>query len=202
MKSQWGTVARFKLDCTEQQAYDLLVAAYNAEVLRRHTALILDGDTASHIRSAANALVSGNKFGMAFCGHVGNGKTTLMAAIRLLVDYLFDAEDKKRGRHFEWMRATDIAPMYEDRKRFKKLCEEELLAIDDFGCEPVETLSYGNVQTPTVELIMRRYEAQRYTIVTTNIAPDRIKERYGVRVADRMREMMHIIPFENKTYRT
>ena len=173
------TTPRFRLDVTEAQACDLLTAAYEADV----------------------ALIYGtkaDKFGIAFCGEVGNGKTTLMSAICNLTAYLFSGDDK----YFRKVKATDIAAIYENRKDFRALCEQELLAIDDLGCEPVEVQSYGNILTPTIELLMARYEMQRYTLITTNIEPGKIKDRYGDRIADRFREMLCVIPFTNKTYRT
>ena len=42
---------------------------------------------------------------------------------------------------------------------------------------------------------------QLYTMFTTNIVPKKIKDRYGERIADRLREIMYIIPFTNQTYR-
>ncbi len=192
------TIPRFRLDVTEAQAYDLLTAAYEAEVVNRHMVFKLDGQTKGHIMQAAAALTKVDKFGIAFCGEVGNGKTSLMSAICNLTAYLFSNEDK----YFRKVKATDIVPIYENRKEFRVLCEQELLAIDDLGCEPVEVQSYGNILTPTIELLMARYEMQLYTMVTTNIEPGKIKERYGERIADRLREMMCIIPFTNKTYRT
>ena len=192
------TTPRFRLDLTEAQASDLLTAAYAAEVESRHGSFRPDAETQAHIRQAARALTGAGKFGIAFCGEVGNGKTTLMSAICNLAGYLFD----KEGLFFRKVNATEVLGIYENRKDFKALCEQPFLAVDDLGCEPVEVLSYGNILTPTVELLMTRYEMQLYTMVTTNIEPGKIKERYGERIADRLREMMCIIPFTNKTYRT
>lgn len=190
------TTPRFKLDVTQRQAIDLLVAAYAAEVECRGGRIDYDDATSSHIALAADALTKGIKFGIALCGGVGSGKTTLMAAICNLTGYLFS----KDGRGFRKINATDIASKYVGNS-FRALCEEPMLAIDDLGCEPVEVMQYGNVLTPTVELLMARYDMQLYTIITTNIEPHKIAERYGERVADRLREMMTIIPFNNKTYR-
>lgn len=190
-------IQRFKLDVTEQQAYDLILAAYRAEVNARHGKFTLDEQTSSHIRLAAKALTTTDKFGIAFCGEVGNGKTTLMSAICNLTGYLFEND----GLFFRKVKATDVLEIYQNRKDFRTLYEQPLLAIDDLGCEPVEVMSYGNVLTPTVELLMARYEMQLYTMVTTNIEPGKIKDRYGERIADRFREMLCVIPFTNKTYR-
>ena len=197
LMSRKTIIQRFKLDVTEQQAYDLILAAYRAEVNARHGKFTLDEQTSSHIRLAAKALTTTDKFGIAFCGEVGNGKTTLMSAICNLTGYLFEND----GLYFRKVKATEVLDIYQNRKDFRALYEQPLLAIDDLGCEPVEVMSYGNVLTPVVELLMSRYEMQLYTMVSTNIEPKKIGDRYGERIADRFREMLHVIPFTNKTYR-
>jgi DNA replication protein DnaC len=42
---------------------------------------------------------------------------------------------------------------------------------------------------------------QLFTIITTNLTPSEIREKYGDRIADRMNEMMVKIIFNNDTYR-
>jgi DNA replication protein DnaC len=75
------------------------------------------------------------------------------------------------------------------------------LAIDDLGLEPAEIMNYGNVITPAVELLSHRYNEQLMTIVTTNLDPSQIKQKYGVRIADRFREMFLKVIFKNGSYR-
>lgn len=60
------------------------------------------------------------------------------------------------------------------------------LAIDDLGTEPVEVMDYGNIITPVINLLTKRYEAHLFTIVTTNLDPKEIHKRYGDRIADRL----------------
>ena len=74
--------------------------------------------------------------------------------------------------------------------------------IDDLGIEPVEVMDYGNIMTPVIDLLTKRYEAQLFTIVTTNLDPKDIRKRYGDRIADRLNEMMAKIVYRNPTYRT
>ena len=76
-----------------------------------------------------------------------------------------------------------------------------MLAIDDLGTEPAEVLSYGNVLSPVIDLLSRRYDDQLFTIVTTNLTPKQIREHYGERMADRFNEMFERIIFDNPTYR-
>ena len=56
--------------------------------------------------------------------------------------------------------------------------------------------------TPLIDLISIRYEEQLFTMITTNLKPNDIRERYGDRIADRFNEMLEKIVFENPSYRT
>lgn len=62
-------------------------------------------------------------------------------------------------------------------------------------------MDYGNVYTPVIDLLTKRYEEQLFTIITTNLTPQQIREHYDDRIADRLNEMVEIIVFKNGTYR-
>jgi DNA replication protein DnaC len=91
--------------------------------------------------------------------------------------------------------------MKADYQAWEKLCQVDMLAIDDLGIEPVEVMDFGNVLCPVVDLLTKRYDMQLFTIITTNLTPSEIREKYGDRIADRMNEMMVKIIFNNDTYR-
>ena len=65
-----------------------------------------------------------------------------------------------------------------------------------------EVMDYGNIITPIIDLLTKRYEAKLFTIVTTNLEPKEIRQRYGDRIADRLNEMMTKVVYRNPTYRT
>ena len=77
-----------------------------------------------------------------------------------------------------------------------------MLAIDDLGIEPAEVMDYGNILNPVIDLISYRYNEQLFTIVTTNLNPKQIRDKYGDRIADRFNEMMKKVIFENDSYRS
>jgi DNA replication protein DnaC len=76
-----------------------------------------------------------------------------------------------------------------------------VLAIDDLGEEAKEVMSYGNVITPLVDIIESRYDSRKMTFFTTNLDANGIKEKYGARVADRLKQMCNIVSFTNDSYR-
>ena len=78
-----------------------------------------------------------------------------------------------------------------------------MLAIDDLGVEPAESLNYGEFVTAAKDILSYRYDLQLTTLATSNLAPSEIKDYYDERIADRFREMMLIIDFGNEpSFRT
>lgn len=65
-----------------------------------------------------------------------------------------------------------------------------LLAIDDLGTEPLDPKGYGHAVI--ADLIDRRYDANRKTVLTTNLPQPAFRQRYGegtgARLWDRIRE--------------
>lgn len=76
-----------------------------------------------------------------------------------------------------------------------------LLAIEDLGNEPAERNDYGNITNPIVDLLEYRYDNQLYTVITTNLTPQQITGKYGVRIADRFREMLDVVVFKGSSFR-
>lgn len=115
-----------------------------------------------------------------------------------------------RPRKFLWcacygltiVDALQIAQLCKtNHTKYIELVQDDMLAIDDLGTEPVEVMDYGNIITPVIDLLTKRYEAQLFTNVTTNLDPKDIRKRYGDRIADRLNEMMAKIVYRNPTYR-
>ena len=99
------------------------------------------------------------------------------------------------------MDAKDVTQIAKDYDDLQELRSEELLAIDDLGKEPTEVLDYGNVLNPVIDILEYRYNRQLFTVVTTNLTPKEIREKYGARIADRFNEMLHVIRFQDISYR-
>ncbi|MCM1075987.1 MAG: replication protein [Bacteroides sp.] len=186
-----------------------IYAAYQVEVSLRGNKLILDDDTKQHIQTAAEWLSDPHgKFGLMLQGLYGNGKTTLMMAICNLIGYLYDSACSNERMSVKVIEAKEIARLGsrdETRESYVQLFNEELLAIDELGEEPAEIINYGMVYTPVKDLLLERYRRQKFTIVSTNLVNTKenpqLKNHYGERVVDRIREMMKIIVFKNDSYR-
>lgn len=182
------------------QAREVLAAAYKREVEKSSGREPLGGETLENIiGKVAQWLTSeGHKSGLMMRGNVGVGKTTLLNALKSVID-VFDQD----GRKLRVVTAWKIANQHkEDKKAFEGLKEEPLLGIDDLGTEPTTVKDYGNDLTPLAELLTERYEKRRMTVITTNLSEEGIKQAYGERVYDRLCELCNVITFPTaKSYR-
>ena len=97
--------------------------------------------------------------------------------------------------------AKDIIARCKDFHDMESLKKTPYLGIDDMGTEPIEVMDYGNICNPVIDLIDYRYNRQLTTFVTTNKTPNELRDRYGVRIADRFREMIEQVVFEDGSYR-
>lgn len=196
---------RFKLPMSAEQAYDCLLAATMAEVEFRHRCFNENDDAKAQLRQMANWITSGSsKFGILLCGECGNGKSTLLKALQQLLNYL--SIPNPNGHDNMGMYVTDakfVAYLARtDYPAFLRLTQQDMLGVDDLGTEPLEVMDYGNVVTPVIDLLTKRYDEQLFTVITTNLTPKQIREHYGDRIADRLNEMVEKIVFNNGTYRT
>ena len=194
----------------------MLLASCKVEVENRHREFRATPEYMQHIDDAAKWLTSDTPtFGLYICGSKGNGKSTLVRALQSLVQWLKSNEPWQEDvtslfprPGFHVINAKEVAVLAKaynntqsisaDRAIYKKLRDSEVLAIDDLGAEPLETLDYGNVITAIPDIVSRRYDNQLCTIATSNLTASEIKGRYGEAFADRFREMMHIINFGNE----
>ncbi len=188
-----------------EQAYDCLLAATMAEVEFRQRSFVENDDAKSQLHQMANWLTGGSgKFGMLLCGECGNGKSTLLKAFQHLLNLL--SLPLPNGQAYYGIQITDAKFVTylcrSDYPAFLRLAQKEMLGIDDLGTEPQEIMDFGNLLTPIVDLLSKRYEDQLFTIITTNLTPKQIREHYGDRIADRLNEMMEKIVFTNGTYRS
>ena len=92
-------------------------------------------------------------------------------------------------RAYAYLLAAYIAEVQFRHREFisNSSVEEQLrqiaLGIDDLGTEPAEVQDYGNIMYPIKELLTMRYDAQLFTVFTTNLEPKDIRQRYDNRIA-------------------
>lgn len=129
--------------------------------------------------------------GLLLFGPVGLGKTTIM-----------EPYTKKMWNGSSIQIANLVSA--NGRNYIEKYSVHDMF-IDDLGREPLTVKSYGDEIHFMHDLIYIRYEAfkQGYkTHFTTNLTFTEIEKRYGVSIADRIKEMVQVIQFKgDKSYR-
>ena len=194
----------FRLPYTKEQAYDLMRAAYMAEVEFRHKEYKEDEHVVANLRSVADYLTDdGSRFGIMLCGVCGNGKTTMLYAFQNVLNYLIERnllENTKVGIRI--IDAKEILSLGKDDKEFSRIRADEMIGIEDLGKEQTGVMDYGNLLNPVIDLLEYRYNQQLFTFITTNLTPKDIRKKYGNRIADRFNEMLHVVIFGGKTYRS
>lgn len=177
-----------------------------AEVEWRGRQYVADSEVRANISKIATFLVSEKtKFGIMFCGVCGNGKTTMLRALKAGTECLAkwgystqEDDDAKLMHEMLEVEAVDL-PALMRQECFK---DTPRLIIDDLGQEPSEVVEYGNVRRVASALLEYRYDKRLFTAISTNLTPDQLRDKYGRRVTDRMNEMFEIIIFRNGSYRT
>ena len=189
---------------TCSQAKDSMKAAVMAEVEHRQMKFAENEALDKQLFLMAEWLTTNDhRFCLLLCGKCGNGKSTLVKAFQNLLNLLGLRDEYGNTIGFSIVDAREIAWMCRDRhQEWRTLSRRNILAIDDLGTEPVEIQDYGNHLNPVIDLLYKRYDEQLFTIITTNLTPKEIRERYGERIADRLNEMAFRIVFDNDTYRT
>lgn len=179
-----------KLPDSREDAAGLLLAMYGTEVTRRDIVFKMDDTTISKVERVIKWIYDSPKRGLLLCGTLGNGKTTMLLAI------------KKFFRcNILYFEAQTIYNQFKQNQEFPYIGSKDILLIDDLGTEPQSYNDFGEIRYPLAELLMLRYKLNKPTIIATNCTFEQIGERYGDRLQDRMREMYAMITYKEPSYR-
>lgn len=134
--------------------------------------------------------------GIMLRGGVGTGKTLIVKALMKVILHF----DKLNAR---FIHAVDLQSIYakQNEEEINILKERVYTIIDDFGVESVETKFYGNIMEPFNDLFDCRYRRNLLSILTTNLLPSDIRERYGDRIIDRFKETINDIVLDYPSLR-
>lgn len=147
--------------------------------------------------------------GLLLFGGVGVGKTNLLSMFRnnqkesyLVVacqdvegSYARNGDDQNEKTGEAGLKKYFVNTPLNSQNQYGKVQIGYL--FDDLGQENINTKFFGTERNVMVEVLSQRYKNRLFTTthITTNLSADEIKEKYGIRVADRMREMFNLISF-------
>lgn len=196
----------FRINMEINELAQLLFAAYIETVESRGRCYVDDKTIQEKILEVANVLTTPSyRFGILLSGNCGNGKTTMMYAIRKSIHFIYQyspnkiANWKTFNTKISILSAKEICNgiLYEHNTYM----DNDILMIDDLGHESTEFLVYGTVHTPIIDLLEMRYARQKFTIISTNLSNNQIRPKYKNRIADRFNEWFNIIEFPNESFR-
>ncbi|WP_148038833.1 hypothetical protein [Proteiniphilum sp. X52] len=134
--------------------------------------------------------------GLMIRGNVGTGKTLIVQALCEIIwayEILVPC----------FLHATELSDLYArgDVDGIDRAKKRSYTIIDDVGVEAVETKSYGNIKEPFNDVFDYRYRNNKRTIITTNLTPSEIEQKYGTRIIDRFRECMNDLVLDGESFR-
>ncbi len=140
--------------------------------------------------------------GIYLYGPTGTGKTSIMKA-------LYQFADVTNVKRFEIdtttaivnkIRSGESSYVIENHITKNPWGKSIATCFDDLGMES-ELMVYGNKINPMAEILYGRYENELLTHATSNLKPERIKDKYGQRIYSRIHEMFNFIHVEGKDHR-
>lgn len=131
-----------------------------------------------------------NTHGKHLCllGSCGTGKTLLATKI---IPLLFSANLQKI---FKVIKACDLSERLQEAKSYP------FVVIDDFGTEST-AVNFGNKVEAFNEVIDSVEGRKCFVVVTSNLDANQIKQKYGVRIYDRLRGLFKVIQVNDKSMR-
>ena len=183
---------------TVEALEEVLLENYANIVSVRGRKFIRDEFTLYNIHRVAEWLKNDSKDGLLLYGTVGTGKTTLM---RSLYQVLHD----DFNRRVDIGSASQLVQLFQlrdiDSYPFEYEKNVDFLFIDDAGVEPDYCCIWGTEYEPMRDLLAYRYDARKYTIISSNLGNEELIQKYGLRIFDRMIETYDRITYEFEGYR-
>ena len=196
----------FHLELPEEEFANILFACYINCVEERGRVFIRTPKLEEAIWEIAGKLTTPSyRFGMILTGSCGNGKTTMLRAIRKAIFYIMNVNSKiipdycNLARSVPMISAKDIIENILVRRA--NYMEPDILMIDDLGSEPTEVVHYTRIHTPLIDLLEARYARQKVTFISTNLSLTELGTKYKGRLADRFDEMMWDVAFTDDSFR-
>lgn len=149
------------------------------------------------------------KRGIYIAGNTGTGKTWCMEIMQAYIQaigikVLWHNDNDPRPLYWRTIRADGLCDVWAESGNIQQYKTAPMLAIQDLGNEPPETLYMGNRLDVVRYVIEYRGDMHaEMTFITSNLRMGGkiLKERYGDRVSSRLQEMCNYLVIKGKDRR-
>ncbi len=139
-------------------------------------------------------------------GTFGNGKTSsAKTLIEIIRANHFKINKWEEDSYYLEVAEYDACTLFEglayktlDKERLSKI---PVLMIDELGVEPRSYNDFGTILNPVQDLLRARYDRRLITIITTNLSGPMLRDYYGERVFDRLKELAERVLFVQESFR-
>ena len=179
-----------KLSESPELSKAILLGWYGTAVRERDVKFVIDSNTEDKIEKVVKWMYESKKRGLLLCGTLGNGKTTMLKALKNMLGY---------GAIY--VEAQQVYEYFKKNQSLPTTAPYQVLLLDDLGVEPSSYNDFGEIRYPLTELLMNRYKMNLTTVIATNCTFEQLGETYGDRLQDRMKEMFAMIKYTEPSYR-
>lgn len=149
-------------------------------------------------------LLNNEQKGLFLIGDCGTGKTAIIEALwRIFAQGCAMWFDNKKQmfvadkKIFVKYVATDLT----DYGTLDTALAYRFVMVDDVGTEAETAISYGQRRNPIAEIVDNAEKKNGLLIMTSNLTPSQLMERYGQRTLDRLNALCNIIQFKGESFR-
>jgi DNA replication protein DnaC len=175
----------------QKQIHDFELNDFNKPIMRLLTQYVCDDNSFEYNGFSL-------KKGIMLVGNIGCGKTTLMKLYSTNQKQSYIVKSARLiANEFSKDGISSLEYYYENIKfapdSFGR--NDYSLCLDDIGTDDIKK-HYGESVNPIQDILLTRYDRNIITHGTTNLNAAQLRDMYGDRCFDRMREMFNFITFD------
>ena len=141
--------------------------------------------------------------GIMLVGSYGSGKSLIMQALAEMYNTAVETS-KSQLPQIKFIKSSDLLTEVLKENPAGVYFSRSPIVIDEFGREPKQIMDFGNLRSPIVELLCRRYDIGALTHGTSNFTLETLcsENQYGKMTGDRIKSMFNFIELKGESRRT
>ena len=127
--------------------------------------------------------------GIYIAGDCGTGKTLILTILRKFAEEItnkFIVNNKEIGFKWNKFHSRELSNKARNGEDLSNLYRTPILQIEDLGAEPNPVMYMGNKIDVLSDIIETREDNNCITLITSNLPPDYLSEKYNERLESRM----------------